>query len=106
MVLLAFILLATGGLLFAEAFRQSQRGFHGLQIRSAVLYNLRGFIQLLSICILISAVVILFLERWWLGLIGLVLAWPGTVVHVFVILRLDSELRAKVLGKSPSDVEL
>lgn len=102
MVILAFILLAVGGLLFAEAFSLSQRGLHGLQIRYPLLYNLRGLLQLLSFGILIFAVVILFLERWWLGLVGLVLAWPGTAIHVFVFLRLDSELREKVLGsKSP-----
>ena len=46
MILLAFILLAIGGLLFAEVFRLSQRGLHGLRIRFPLLYNLRGLLQL------------------------------------------------------------
>ena len=99
MVIFAFILMGAGGLLFAEMARLSQRGLQGLDVGSGFLYDLRGVLQLLAVLILLAAVAILFLEKWWLGLIGLVVAWLGTVLHVVVFTLMDSELKTRLSGR-------
>jgi CHASE2 domain-containing sensor protein len=101
MILLSFILLASGGLLYAEAFRQSQRGMQGLVIRSPLRYNYRGILQITAVLIMLAAVLILFWKRWWLGLVGLVVAWVGTILHVGAFIRMDPELRTRLFAPEP-----
>ena len=103
MILLAFILMGGGSLLCAECFRLSQRGMQGLRIRSPLLYNLRGILQLASVIIMLVAIVILFRQTWWLGVIGIVVAWVGTILHIFAFTRMDPELRAKLLTPDDED---
>ena len=99
MILIAFLLLAAGGLLFAECFRQSQRGMQGLAIRSPLVYNMRGVLQLISFALNIAAIVLLFREKWWLGLVGIAVAFVGTIFHIFVFTQMDRELKAKLLSQ-------
>ncbi|MBT3200712.1 MAG: hypothetical protein HN350_12440 [Phycisphaerales bacterium] len=99
MIPFAFILMGTGGMLFGKSFSLSQRRFHGLEIRSAVLYNLRGTLQLLAVPILVAAVILLFLEAWWLGIIGIVIAFATPVWSTLPVILIDSELRAKLFRK-------
>ena len=103
MILFAFILMAVGGLLFAEMFRISQRGLHGLEIKSVIIYNFRGVLQLLSVCINIAAVVILFMEKWWLGIVGIAVALVGTLLHIFIFSRMDPEIKQILFGNSDSE---
>ncbi len=99
MILIAFLLLAAGGLLFAECVRQSLRGMQGLPIKSPLVYNMRGILQLTSFFLNIVAIVILFRERWWLGFIGIVVAFVGTRFYAFAFIKMDTELKAKLLNQ-------
>ena len=99
MILIAFLLLGAGGLLYAGCNRQSLRGMQGLPIKSPLVYNMRGILQLTSFVLSIVAIVILFREKWWLGLIGIVVAYFGTLFHVFAFVKMDPELKVKLLNQ-------
>ena len=92
-----------GSLLFAEIFRISQRGLKGLEIKSALLYNFRGILQLLSIFMNIAAIVILFREKAWLGIIGIVVAFIGTLLHIVIFSRMDPELKEILFKNQDSE---
>lgn len=103
MILLAIILIGAGGLLYAECFRQSQRGMQSLSIKSPILFNQRGILQLISVIIILVAIVILFRQKWWLGIIGIVVGWVGTMLNILMFTRKDTELRSKLLDPDDED---